>query len=259
MRPPDPAAPLFAGWDAVMLRACLQGQMGRVVTDGKTPPESALCAVGDFCFLAGTPSPELARRADRPILVPCSPEWEAIIRAIFGARAVPFTRYAMRAPAVFDWTRLAGFAAALPPGFSLSPILPAHYAALMGQDWSRDLCGNFRDGADFARRGVGVIALENGIPAAGAASYAVCSGSIEIEIDTRPDQRRRGLALACGAGLILTCLDRGLHPGWDAHDLRSVSLAEKLGYRLIRPYPAFWLDPGPPQENHKDFSGNPQG
>ena len=61
-------------------------------------------------------------------------------------------------------------------------------------------------------------------------------------IDTRPDLRRRGLALSCGARLILTCLDQGLLPSWDAHDRRSAALAEKLGYRLDRPYPAYLLD-----------------
>ena len=75
---------------------------------------------------------------------------------------------------------------------------------------------------------------------AGAASYAVSEDAIEIEIDTHPDYRRRGLATAAGAALILTCLDRGLYPGWDAHDLRSVALAEKLGYRLDHPYPV-WI------------------
>ena len=33
----------------------------------------------------------------------------------------------------------------------------------MSQPWSRDLCGNFQDGADFARRGLGVLALRDGI------------------------------------------------------------------------------------------------
>ena len=59
----DSAAPLFAGWKETMEWTCLQGHMGTVATDGRTPPESALCAVGDFCFLAGKPDPELARHA----------------------------------------------------------------------------------------------------------------------------------------------------------------------------------------------------
>ena len=64
----DSAAPLFAGWKETMIWTCLQGHMGTVVTDGRTPPESALCAVGDFCFLAGKPDPELARREFRKVL-----------------------------------------------------------------------------------------------------------------------------------------------------------------------------------------------
>ena len=111
-----------------MILSCLQGHMGQVRTRGGHPPESALCAIGDFCFFAGRPDPALVRQADRPLLVP------------------------------------------------------------------------------------------------------------------RPDRRRRALALSGGARLILTCLDQGLLPSWDAHDRRSAALAEKLGYRLDRPYPAYLLD-----------------
>ena len=60
---------LFAGWETPMVQACLQGRMGRVQTLGK---DSALASIGDFCFLAGEPSPELLTAADAPILVPGS-------------------------------------------------------------------------------------------------------------------------------------------------------------------------------------------
>ena len=95
--------------------------------------------------------------------------------------------------------------------------------------------------SDLCRRGVGVAALYEGVPVAGAGSYCVYRGGIEVEIDTRPDHRRRGLATACGARLILECLDRGLYPSWDAIDLRSAALAEKLGYRRGDPYPVYWI------------------
>ena len=240
------AAPLFAGWDKTMVWTCLQGHMGTVVSDGHAPPESALCAVGDFCFFAGRPDPELARQADRPILVPRTSDWEPVLRGVWGPRLTPFFRYALKAePGDFDPERLAACTAALPEGYFLSPILPIHFPMLMEQTWSKDLCSNFRDGADFAQRGLGVIALKDGIPAAGASSYTIYDGGIEIEIDTRPDQRRQGLALACGAQLILTCLERRLFPNWDAHDLRSAALAEKLGYRMDHPYRAYLLDRSP--------------
>ena len=50
-----------------------------------------------------------------------------------------------------------------------------------------------------------------------ASSYTVYRGGIEIEIDTHPDHRRRGLARACGAALMLECLKRGLY-SWDAQN-----------------------------------------
>ena len=110
------AAPLFAGWEKGMILSCLQGHMGQVRTGGGHPPESALCAIGDFCFFAGRPDPALVRQADRPLLVPRTGDWAPVIRAVWGRRAVPFLRYALcGAPEDFDRDRLAAFAAALPP------------------------------------------------------------------------------------------------------------------------------------------------
>ena len=50
-----------------------------------------------------------------------------------------------------------------------------------------------------------------------------------------------GLALAVCAKLILTCLDKGLYPSWDAANLASVSLARKLGYQPGHHYEVFYL------------------
>ena len=72
-------------------------------------------------------------------------------------------------------------------------------------------------------------------------SYTAYQEGIEIEIDTREEYRRMGLAYACGARLILECLARGIYPSWDAHNLESAALAEKLGYHYDRPYTAFLI------------------
>ena len=231
---------LFAGWEAPMVQACLQGRMGRVQTLGK---DSALASIGDFCFLAGEPSPELLERTDAPILVPGSAGWEALIREVLGEWAVPFTRYATRRePENFRRDRLIHFTRSLPHGFTIHPIGREIYFTLMEEEWAWDLCGCFADASDFLEQGLGFVVTQGGMLVAGASSYAACDGAIEIEIDTRPDFRRLGLATACGGKLILECLRRGLYPGWDAHDGRSLALAEKLGYRLDHPYTAYWVE-----------------
>ncbi len=73
----------------------------------------------------------------------------------------------------------------------------------------------------------------------GASSYSSYQGGIEIEIDTREDCRRKGLASVCGARLVLECLNRGMYPSWDAQNLWSVGLAEKLGYHFSHEYDAY--------------------
>jgi len=72
-----------------------------------------------------------------------------------------------------------------------------------------------------------------------ASSYSSYKGGIEIQIDTREDCRRKGLATVCGARLILECLSRDLYPSWDAQNQWSVSLAGKLGYRFDHAYIAY--------------------
>ena len=232
---------LFAGWETPMVQACLQGNMGRVQTAGE---DSALASIGDFCFLAGEPSRELLELTDAPILIPGNGEWEIMIRGVLGERAVPFTRYATsHRPECFDRDRLYRFTRSLPQGFAIHTIDREFYFTLMEEEWARDLCGNFADDRDFLKRGLGFVVTQGGkLPVAGTSSYAVCDGAIEIEIDTRPDFRRLGLATACGARLILECLARGIYPGWDAHNEQSLSLAEKLGYRLDHPYTAYWVE-----------------
>ncbi len=232
---------LFAGWESPMVRACLQGTMGHLETWGEN---SAMASIGDFCFLAGRPVPELVAGTDAPILVPCGGDWAELIERELGEGAAPFNRYATRhTPESFDHGKLFHFIKAVPQGFVVRPIDKELYFTLMKREWSRDLCGCFGDVADFLEQGLGfVVTMGGNLPVAGASSYAVCDGAIEIEIDTHPDFRRRGLASACGARLILECLARGIYPGWDAHNEQSLSLAKRLGYQPDRPYTAYWVE-----------------
>ena len=194
-------------------------------------------------FRAGEPDQTLLEQAPGPILIPRTPDWEPVIEAFFGERAVKELRYAIKKePGIFDRARLEAFVSALPAKYRLRQIDEALVPVLLSAGWSRDLCSAFEGPADCCRRGLGFVAMYEGAPVAGAGSYCVYDGGIEIEIDTREDHRRRGLASACGARLILECLDRGLYPSWDAHDLRSVSLAEKLGYHRGEPYTVYWLN-----------------
>ena len=230
-------APLFAGWEETMIWSCLQGCMGYAIADQEEAPRAAQIVVGDFCFFAGEPQDRLICQAGAPILVPKDKAWARRIEAVLGQSVQKSLRYAIcKEPDRFDREKLRRFAQAFEPSFSLRVFDRDLYHQAMAEPWSRDFCGLFQDFADFQRRGLGVGVVQEGRLVAGASSYSVYHGGIEIQIATQKAYRRRGLATACGAKLILLCLERGLNPSWDAHDLRSVALAEKLGYRRGEPY-----------------------
>ena len=47
------------------------------------------------------------------------------------------------------------------------------------------------------------------------------------------------MALAAAARLILECLDRNLLPCWDAANLQSKRIAERLGFEFDQEYPTY--------------------
>ena len=74
---------------------------------------------------------------------------------------------------------------------------------------------------------------------AGASSFSRYKEGIEIEVDTVPEERRNGFATIACAALILRCLREGLYPSWDAQNMNSVHLSEKLGYEFDHEYVAY--------------------
>ena len=81
----------------------------------------------------------------------------------------------------------------------------------------------------------------DGRHAGGITVHSVQGAQFSYGVAVSGDMRRRGVALACCARLILTCLDRGLYPSWDAANQTSLHLAESLGYAFSHEYAAYWL------------------
>ncbi len=240
------AAALFEGWNETLIWSCLQGVMGAIYAPWGSPVRSVMALLGDFCFLAGAPDRELAgfkpesSKQNFIIMVPQTEEWSHLIEECYGNRAARVTRYAIKKePGVFIRERLEAAVRALPAGYTLHMIDETIFRMCQENNWSRDLVSQYPFYEDYARLGMGTAVLAGEELVAGASSYSRYREGIEIEIDTREDHRRKGLAYACGAQLILNCLDRGLYPSWDAQNKWSVALAEKLGYHFECEYPVY--------------------
>lgn len=249
-------APLFDNWDETLIWTALQGIMGQVWTVGEAgnpSPKVACCQTGDFVFPAGdahTPEAKqllscLKAKLDTrfAIITPQNEAWSQLIQQVFGDKVKAGERYAIQKDKdAFDAVHLSRLAASLPEGVTLAPISGDLYDQMMAQDWSCDFCSQFAGKEDFAKRGLGIVALYQGGVIGGASSYIVYRGGIEIEVDTRSDWRRKGIATACCAALVLACLEKGWYPSWDAANRESVALATKLGYREKVAYPVWFVN-----------------
>lgn len=235
---------LFRDWDETLIWSCLQGIMGGIYSNREE--DAAMAILGDFAFYAGKPDEELlcfkpeSCKQDFIIMVPQNDGWAELIEKCYGDNAKRVTRYAIKKePDVFDRAKLEQAVSALPEGYELRMIEEPEYYMCRENRWANDLVSQYKDYAAYKELGLGVVALRKGEVVAGASSYSVYNKGIEIEIDTREDHRRKGLAYACGAKLILECLERGIYPSWDAQNKWSVALAEKLGYHFSHEYAAY--------------------
>lgn len=240
---------LFDQWEETLIWSCLQGIMGKVYADDVNTPETAMAVLGDFTFFAGKPrlefvsyKPDGCTQSYR-IMIPQNESWKKLIIDFYGNRAAVISRYAIKKePHVFNIKKLEKAVASLPRQYTLSMIDKELYAWCKAEAWSADFVAQFPDAESYSELGIGVVVCKDNRIISGASSYSRYREGIEIEIDTREEYRRQGLAYICGAKLILECLKRNLYPSWDAHNKASAALAEKLGYHYSHTYTAIEID-----------------
>ena len=150
------------------------------------------------------------------------------------------TRYAIKKePDVFDRAALQKVVDSLSKDYTLKMMDEELFWHCKETGWCRDWISQYPEYELYREYGLGAIILRDGEPVSGASSYSAYKEGIEIEIDTKEEYRRKGLAYICGAKLILECLEQNLYPSWDAQNKWSVALAEKLGYHFDHEYTAY--------------------
>lgn len=252
------AAPIFAGMDDTTILSCLQNYPGsHVWVDDIDAPTCAHALMGGVCegaagfsFLAGDASSPAARELVSVwpqenlggcTLVPENDSWAAIIEEIFPESERHIRNATSKTEHEFDVDRLRTMAVDPADDLRLVRIDASMYDAIHEQLWSRDLVANFPDGDAYERMAVGFACVHDNEIVGAASCYSVYDKGIEIEIDTRKDFRRRGIARACASAIVLYALENGLYPSWDAANLMSMGLARSLGYIPAGEYPGYWL------------------
>ena len=235
--------PLFNGWPYMhtAVEAALEGKMGWVWAEKRKDPRVAVVK-NVFHFIAGDPEADVV--AKLPMLrsgawggiIVRPGEWPAALQRTFGDSIVPYHRVSFGG-SDFDLSRLRDLSESLPLPFSIKRIDASNVHSFAAIE--RTLVCNYDTEDRFLREGIGFGVELEGRMVAGASSFAIAEGCCEIEIDTLPEFRRRGLAAAAAARLIVPCLENGLQPRWDAANPPSAMLAQKLGFTQPQEYLAF--------------------
>lgn len=239
---------LSEGNNSVNLWAAIEGNMGKAWIDSKAEPKFGIVLIADFCYLLGGINDEEAELEVKELLNKCkgkiivtdNPSWVSIVEKYYLDSFKRFKRYATkREPKAFQKKVLNGYISIVEDEFKIERIDKYLYSKVIEDRFMADCCSNFSSLEDFIKHGIGYVIEYNGEIIAGASSYSYCKGYIDITIGTKERYRQKGLALACASKLILECVGKNIYPVWDAVDMRSVSLAEKLGYSFDREYEVY--------------------
>ncbi len=256
-------APFFKDAYDSCPEAFIQGVMGRGFCDSLEHPTYGIIQMGHYCYLGGNGAgiekknllSILHTLIQRPylVLIPLSESWDLYQYPAYKKT----TRYALNQPnpLYFNKAKLSSYIShvAYDPNyvgetitrrFVVKPIDEIYYYLIQKQEWSQEFTTNYVDYASYQKNGFGFVIIEgiSGKIAAISSSFSTSLDSIEIEIATSPWYRRRGFGTAVSARMVLECLKREKQPRWDATNLISVSIAEKLGFRLSEEYSAYILN-----------------
>lgn len=238
-------SPLFADFPYLqgLVHGVLRGAFGEAFADQTASATVGMIAVHDFVFFAGDASSATATTMihSRPVgfwLIGRDAVWQARFVEIWGEHLRQKERFAFRSPARWDRTRLSGLMRDLPTGCTLTRI-PEVAAARFAQ-LSATLVDFDAQGRPTMAHSIGFGVEQDGQFISGCAG-APAGGMLDFEIQTHPAHRRRGLATAVAAAMILYCLDHDLRPCWDAANEMSARLAEKVGFVGRTPYRAYQI------------------
>ena len=241
-------AGLFPGyvWN-YLADAILEGTMGRAIADDAGDPHVAVLQAPNLQLNivggdAGHPAAReyLEQLPKHSALFLGADGWDELLKSIHGSKMIEMPRYAFTSEAL-DLEHLRGLVSGIPDGYR-AVQMDLDLARRLGAEKSRfaeDHMVNFDSPEDFIARGFGFCLLQGDQMASVATTFAICSKGIEIQINTREEHQRQGLATTVAAHLIVHSLEQGLDPNWDAANQSSVGLATALGYTPQGTYPMY--------------------
>lgn len=224
---------LFKDIRFYMGHSVTDGLMGEAYADNIDNPNFGILIVRSYCFMSGNIEKEnLQKIIDNKLrqykIIP-SDNLKIMIEETFKDNINKSERYSIKKDPVFDKEKLQGYIDKVSKKYQLCKI-----DKNLSQRIKNEQFINITD--NYEKNGIGYCCLYNDEIIGVASSNIFYKDGIEVNIKVKDEHRRKGLATALAAKLILKCLKQGKKISWDASNLNSVGLAKKLGFKYDSTY-----------------------
>lgn len=224
---------LFKDIRFYMGHSVLDGTMGEAYTDNIDNPTFAVLIVKKYCFISGYIQKEelkglINSKLRQYIIIP-SDNLKTIIEEIFKNEIEKLERYSIKKDPIFNKQVLQAYIDKMSKEYEILKIDNKIAKRIKEQEFI-----NITD--NYEENGIGYCCIYNGEIIGVASSNIFYKDGIEVNIKVEDEHRRKGIATALASSLILSCLEKNKKISWDAANLWSVGLAEKLGFKYDSTY-----------------------
>jgi len=230
--------PFFDDIRFFMGKSVLDGVMGEAYVDDILNPKIAFLVVRSYCFISGYMEnkklEEIINNNFKNYELVFSDELSYKIEKIYGKNIVKTQRYSIKKDVNFNLNLLKGMASSIGKGFELVSIDEKLASKIRKQNLL-----NITD--DYQKYGIGVCCIHENEIVGVASSNIFYKEGIEVNIMVFEKYRRRGIATAMASKLILNCLKQNKKVSWDAANMESVGLAQKLGFEYDSAYNIYYF------------------
>ena len=231
---------------AIIFPALDQGR-GTLDANSLNPPTVACLHLAILNIVAGDSSSpdatELIRKIEPMQLVfGPDPSWTRVIKEQWRERLGVQQRI-MLSPESLDIDHLRNLKSQLPNGYRLEKMDLETIKRLDKRE-SMHIPMFFGSSDEFFKTGLAFCIKFEGEVVSMASTFTPFTDMFEVQVDTfDASQRRKGLATAVSAALMMHALEHNIVPYWDAENEASLHLALKLVYVQPDYWKAFYLKP----------------
>lgn len=229
----DKIKSLFNDIRFFMGKSVLDGLMGEAYVDNIINPQIAFLIVRRYCFISGNiDNLKLKELIDKNlkkyILIPSDNICKSIDK-LYKNEIYKLERYSIKKDVKFNILNLRQYVQNISKKFTIKRVDDNLEKRIRDENFI-----TITD--DYKKHGIGFCCLDNDTIIGVASSNIFYKDGIEVNIKVKEEYRRNGIATALASKLIITCLEENKKVSWDAANMNSVGLAQKLGFQYDSTY-----------------------